>query len=101
MNISLLGKWLKNAFTYDFRVYTILEVREAMKEAGFVDSFVWWTETHDQKSSSREDEFSDEEKENSADDLHQNDGVYYYEKISAGQKIDGVFAWNAYVVGVM
>jgi hypothetical protein len=36
------GKTLKNAFTYDWRVWTIPEVREALIDAGFKDTCVYW-----------------------------------------------------------
>ncbi|KAK5668528.1 hypothetical protein QVD99_005543 [Batrachochytrium dendrobatidis] len=35
------GSWLKNAYTYVFRVYSITEIQEAMEEAGFSSSFIW------------------------------------------------------------
>lgn len=36
------GKHLKRAFTYDWRVWTIQEIRECLEEAGFKKSAVYW-----------------------------------------------------------
>lgn len=36
------GSWVRNAFTYDWRVWTIPEIRELLAEAGFVRSTVYW-----------------------------------------------------------
>ena len=36
------GGQLKNAFTYHWRIWTIPEVRDALREAGFRDSVVFW-----------------------------------------------------------
>ena len=38
------GSVLKDAFTYDWRMWTIPEVREALVEAGFRKTEVWWEE---------------------------------------------------------
>ncbi|MDZ4676545.1 MAG: class I SAM-dependent methyltransferase [Oligoflexia bacterium] len=39
------GSTLKNAFTYDWRVWTIPEVREALYEAGFSKTYVYWDQS--------------------------------------------------------
>jgi len=39
------GSRLKRAFTYDWRLWTIPEVRECMAEAGFSNTEVWWEDT--------------------------------------------------------
>lgn len=36
------GRSLKNAFTYDWRLWTIKEIREIMEESGFSSSIVLW-----------------------------------------------------------
>ncbi len=36
------GSELRKAFTYDWRLWTIPEVRECLLEAGFKDTQVWW-----------------------------------------------------------
>jgi len=36
------GSKLKEAFTYDWRVWTIPEIRDAMRDAGFSKSVVWF-----------------------------------------------------------
>ena len=40
------GTQLKDAFTYDWRLWTIPEVRECLAEAGFQDSAVYWETEH-------------------------------------------------------
>jgi cyclopropane fatty-acyl-phospholipid synthase-like methyltransferase len=39
------GRWIRRAFTYDWRLWTIPEVREAMEEAGFRGTEVYWEGT--------------------------------------------------------
>lgn len=39
-------KRLTNAFRYDWRLWTIPELRDAMAEAGFASSHVYWETTH-------------------------------------------------------
>lgn len=36
------GSWMKRAFVYEWRFWTIAEVREMLAEAGFSDSIVYW-----------------------------------------------------------
>jgi SAM-dependent methyltransferase len=40
------GKKLKHAFTYHWRIWTIPEVRDALKDAGFHDTHVYWEKTY-------------------------------------------------------
>lgn len=68
------GKWLKNQFTYDWRLWGIREVREILEEAGFSKTKVIW-ETCDTKG----------------------DGTGEYLPLESG---DHAHAWVAYVVGV-
>jgi hypothetical protein len=42
------GSELRNAFTYDWRLWTLPEIRELLDEAGFTQSHVYW-ETLDKK----------------------------------------------------
>jgi hypothetical protein len=62
-----------------------------MKDAGFKQTAVWWTETkgHVQEA---DDENSETE------ELDENDGVYIYERLDDTKPLQGVHAWNAYVV---
>lgn len=39
------GAWMRRAFTYDWRLWTIPEVRELLAEAGFRSSEVYWEDT--------------------------------------------------------
>jgi hypothetical protein len=67
------GKIMKHAFTYDWRVWTIPEVRDAMAEAGFSRSVVFWEASH--------------KGNNTGEYLQTEDG-------------DNAFSWIAYVVGL-
>jgi hypothetical protein len=40
------GKKIRDAFTYDWRMWTIPEVRDALAEAGFKKSVVYWETSH-------------------------------------------------------
>jgi len=39
------GSEIREAFTYDWRLWTIPEIRECLLEAGFRDTQVWWDPT--------------------------------------------------------
>jgi len=44
------GRWMRRAFTYDWRLWTVPEIRDAMLEAGFRDTLVYvdgWNEAKD------------------------------------------------------
>ena len=93
---------MKNAFTYDFRVYTLPEVREAMREAGFKKTYVWYATTQQHQHDDDEEE-SDEGNESDGDAVNaekKDDGIYFYVQVKDGEKLLGVWAWNAYVIGV-
>ena len=36
------GSVMKNAFTYDWRMYTLPEIRDILKDAGFTKSTIYW-----------------------------------------------------------
>jgi hypothetical protein len=96
INQLFSGSALKNAFTYDFRVYTIPEVREALAEAGFKQTFIWWAQTGNQAShQGGSDDESDAEKDTN------NDGIFEYERIDHQKLVQGAHAWNAYVVACL
>jgi hypothetical protein len=40
------GRMVKHAFTYHWRIWTIPEVRDVLREAGFRDSCVFWETSH-------------------------------------------------------
>ena len=67
------GKSLNNAFTYDWRLWTIPEVRDVFAEAGFKKTYVYWENEHKGKGT----------------------GEY-----SQTEHADNAFAWIAYVVAV-
>ncbi|MEM6859917.1 MAG: class I SAM-dependent methyltransferase [Myxococcota bacterium] len=66
---------MTNAFVYDWRLWSIPEVRELMLEAGFEDAFVYWEET----------------------DEESGEGNGNYVRTEKGECDP---AWNAYIVGV-
>lgn len=67
------GKNLNHSFTYDWRLWTIPEVRDALLEAGFDDAVVYWESEHKGK------------------------GTGEYLRTNTG---DNAYSWIAYVVGV-
>ncbi|MAF91346.1 MAG: hypothetical protein CL674_08730 [Bdellovibrionaceae bacterium] len=66
-------KKIKKAFTYDWRMWSIPEIREIMKEAGFSKTHVYW-------------EQSDED----------GDGNGVFDRVEVGEECE---AWIAYIVG--
>ncbi|KAI8324154.1 hypothetical protein GQ54DRAFT_77896 [Martensiomyces pterosporus] len=120
------GSVLRNCFSYEFRVYSICELKEAMLEAGFDDVSVWinsrkedtadddsgrgsdnentgaLAENGCSKSSSDVEEGSDQDDGDSEDEdggirSSQGDFVAFTELTS---RIEMPYAFNAYVVGV-
>ena len=69
------GKRMKRAFAYDWRLWTILELREALADVGFASSEVHWEGT-DEKTG-------------------EGDGVF--EQLESAENTE---SWIAYVVGV-
>ena len=67
------GETLRDAFTYDWRLWTIPEVREIMHEAGFAKTVVYWETEHEGECT----------------------GEYI-----ASEQGDNAYSWIAYVVGV-
>lgn len=67
------GRLWEDAFTYDWRLWTIPEVREAMREAGFRDTRVYWETTH------------------------RGEGTGEYALADGG---DNSYAWVAYIAGL-
>jgi len=67
------GRTYKDVFTYDWRLWTLPEIQEIMREAGFKDSHVFWETSHRGRGT----------------------GEYARTK-----KADNAYAWIAYAVGV-
>lgn len=67
------GAVMENAFTYDWRVWTIPEVRDAMADAGFRKTCVYWETTH------------------------RGEGTGEYTRSETG---DNAYSWIAHVVGL-
>ncbi|KAI9103252.1 S-adenosyl-L-methionine-dependent methyltransferase [Phlyctochytrium arcticum] len=121
------GSWMKNAWSYDFRAYTIIEIREAMVEAGFRSTHVWLAASTEEKEAqtleedddadSGEEEALDEDEESSDEESgrerfgHHNEkrsstrtgsgaeGAYSYERVDG--EMEQLESWNAYVVGII
>ncbi|TPX69270.1 hypothetical protein SpCBS45565_g02601 [Spizellomyces sp. 'palustris'] len=121
------GSWLKNAWTYDFRAYTIIEIREAMMEAGFRSTHVWIAASTEEKEAradagkddmATDDEVTDEQEENDDSDISDEEpghrytnkrsstrrgsgteGAYSYERVDG--TLEQLQSWNAYVVGIV
>jgi len=70
------GSWIKNAFSYDFRLYTLPELRDLLEEVGFKESRVWWAE------------YDKENEENTSE----------YNEI---YDIEECPAWNAWIVALV
>jgi len=68
------GRLLRNAFCYDWRLWTIPEMRDALLEAGFRDTAVWWEQ---------------------ADVDGDGNGTY-----APAERADNDWSWNAYVCGL-
>ena len=67
------GKKIRDAFTYDWRIWTIPEVRDALADAGFTKSVVYWETSH------------------------KGEGTGEFLPAEEG---DNAFSWIAYVVGL-
>ena len=67
------GQKVKNAFTYDWRLWSVPEIREILEEAGFSKSIVYWETSH------------------------KGEGTGEY---LPAETAENDFAWIAYVVGV-
>lgn len=67
------GSRLDDAFVYDWRLWSIPEVKDLLLEAGFSDAVVYWEKTQ------------------------RGEGTGDYVRMSAG---DNAYSWIAYVVGV-
>ncbi|KAJ2400592.1 hypothetical protein GGI23_001937 [Coemansia sp. RSA 2559] len=85
------GSMLKDCFTYDFRVYSLCELREAMLEAGFDDVCVWMNVKNSSDFSEDGDSENDDEKRGDA-------GFGAFEELVTSSEMPESF--NAYVVGV-
>ncbi|KAJ1665932.1 hypothetical protein IW140_002860 [Coemansia sp. RSA 1813] len=92
------GSMLKDCFTYDFRVYSLCELREAMLEAGFDDVCVWISTKNNLDSS------DDSEKETESSCSESEDGRRgsadfgeFEELVSPAEMPE---SFNAYVIGV-
>ncbi|KAG0495312.1 hypothetical protein HPP92_000003 [Vanilla planifolia] len=75
---------LRNAFSYDWRLWSLSEIRDCLEEAGFQSVHFWMREMPNTEDASEVEEY------NAKSDVK-------YEELSSFRQQD---AWNAYVVGV-
>ena len=68
------GSQMRYAFRYDWRLWSIPEVRELLAEAGFRSSYIYWED---------------------ADEKGEGSGVY-----RRREKVDQEASWNVYIIGV-
>jgi SAM-dependent methyltransferase len=68
------GSVIKNAFSYDWRLWTIPELRDALRDAGFKDTVVYWETSH------------------------KGEGTGEYARAERG---DNAYSWVAYVAGLI
>ena len=69
------GSKIKKAFTYEWRLWTLPEIRELLLEAGFSDTVVYW--------------------EGTEDETGEGDGVW-----AASERGEACEGWVAYIVGI-
>ncbi|KAI8913933.1 S-adenosyl-L-methionine-dependent methyltransferase [Powellomyces hirtus] len=122
------GSWMKNAYTYDFRAYSIVEIREAMLEAGFASTHVWIAASTDEKEAegyvnddddeedAEEDDEESEQQDDSEDGSEEderptarrrkqvtsgspNEGAYAYSRVVGS--LNQLQSYNAYVIGII
>ncbi|ODQ54436.1 hypothetical protein SAICODRAFT_6190 [Saitoella complicata NRRL Y-17804] len=90
------GSKLEGAFKYHFRVWSMLELKEAMLEAGFKDVGLWvGRKLKQEKEETDGEEDEDEEEEDDADD-----GIMEYRKHEWKDPLPAFDDFNAYVVGM-
>lgn len=82
--LSKSQRSLRHAFTYQWRLWTLPEIKDCLEEAGFNSVHFWMREMPNIQ----------ERKE--VEDFEVNDNVKYEEVSSFSQKD----AWNAYIVGI-
>jgi SAM-dependent methyltransferase len=76
------GSRLSPAFTYEWRLWTVPELREVLEEAGFADSRIYWEEM----------EASDDDDE---DEMLEGSGVF-----APATEVENQESWVCYVVGL-
>ncbi|KAJ2688219.1 hypothetical protein GGH99_003078 [Coemansia sp. RSA 1285] len=105
------GSMLKDCFTYDFRVYSLCELREAMLEAGFDDVCVWISAKDSMEELDESESESESERENKNEDESENESDHERSRKKKDSPDFGAFeelilpaempeSFNAYVIGV-
>ncbi|KAJ3057111.1 hypothetical protein HK097_000575 [Rhizophlyctis rosea] len=101
------GSWLKNAFQYDFRAYTIVEIKEAMLDAGFRHTQTWVAGSAEQEDAegSGEENGNEDEDEDADGDIYErkrpskeSNGIHEYRKLDG--PLDQLESYNAYIVAM-
>ncbi|KAG5455828.1 MAG: hypothetical protein BJ554DRAFT_4615 [Olpidium bornovanus] len=94
---TLLPGYPRNPALYDFRMYSIVELREALVEAGFKETFVWVSSTR-----ARDNEVGSglEDKSFSNEDEVKEVEVSPEEYVLADRYLPQMESYNAYIVGL-
>lgn len=89
------GSWLRRAFSYDFRVWTIRDLREAMLEVGFEKVAMFVGDTSKRKYF-KEDGEEEEEQEGGGKDsaAEDDDEPADYIQVKTGDEMAGMQSWN-------
>lgn len=119
------GSTMRKAFSYDFRVWSIADIREAMLEVGFKRVAVYVGDSskrtrmkdlpgegsgeeeeeseegsNEEDGSEGEDDEESEESENEEEVEADEEGLSEYVAVKTGEEFNGMTSWNAYVVGI-
>ncbi|TPX30743.1 hypothetical protein SmJEL517_g05761 [Synchytrium microbalum] len=100
------GSQLRNAFGYDFRIWTIPEVREAMNDAGFRNIHVWMAPFPDSKPSKVASQSEEDDEEDTGDDESDDEGGetesqgFEYRRVE-GDHLPQMRGYNVYMVATV
>ena len=94
------GSKIENAFTYDWRLWSLPELRDLLHEVGFADVRIYWEKVEDEDDDDDDDEDEDEDDDEDDDDDDDDDdvlsGTGEYEEVTVTEQQD---SWLVYVVG--
>lgn len=99
------GSRIDKAFTYDWRLWSVPELRDLLYEAGFSNVRVYWEKVEDEDEEDEEedddDELDEDEDDEDEDDDEDDDddmleGTGEYEEVEVAEQQD---SWLVYVVG--
>jgi hypothetical protein len=85
------GSWRKRAFTYDFRIWSVSEIVDSMKEAGFRNIHVWIGE---------QDNANDEEEDYDVYSIKGESNSKAFIRIEAMNYKPKSDTWDVYIAGM-